>query len=91
MTLWTVACQAPLFMGFSMQEYWSGLPFPPPGDILHQRSKVRALNMDSLYILKQVILVLLIRYLITLQANCIFFLLDPVASPYKGNNISIFL
>ena len=29
---WTVACQAPLFMGFSWQEYWSGLPFPPPGD-----------------------------------------------------------
>ena len=31
-TLWTVACQAPLSMGFSRQEYWSGLPFPPPGD-----------------------------------------------------------
>ena len=30
-TLWTVACQAPLSMGFSRQEYWSGLPFPPPG------------------------------------------------------------
>ena len=27
-TLWTVACQAPLSMGFSKQEYWSGLPFP---------------------------------------------------------------
>ena len=27
-----VARQAPLFMGFSRQEYWSGLPFPPPGD-----------------------------------------------------------
>ena len=25
---WTIACQAPLFMGFSRQEYWSGLPFP---------------------------------------------------------------
>ena len=32
-TLWTVACQAPLSMGFSMQEYWSGLPCPPPGDL----------------------------------------------------------
>ena len=32
-TLWTVACQAPLSMGFSRQEYWSGLPFPPPGDL----------------------------------------------------------
>ena len=32
-TLWTVACQAPLSMGFSRQEYCSGLPFPPPGDL----------------------------------------------------------
>ena len=33
-TLWTTACQAPLSMGFSRQEYWSGLPCPPPGDLL---------------------------------------------------------
>ena len=32
-TLWTVACQAPLSMGFSRQEYWSGLPYSPPGDL----------------------------------------------------------
>ena len=32
-TLWTVACQAPLYMGFSRQEYWSGLPCPPSGDL----------------------------------------------------------
>ena len=31
-TLWTVACQAPLSMGFCRQEYWNGLPCPPPGD-----------------------------------------------------------
>ena len=31
-TLWTVALQAPLSMGFSRSEYWSGLPFPPPAD-----------------------------------------------------------
>ena len=30
-TPWTIAHQAPLTMGFSRQEYWSGLPFPPPG------------------------------------------------------------
>ena len=30
---WTIAYQAPLSMGFSSQEYWSGLPFPPPGDL----------------------------------------------------------
>ena len=32
-TPWTVACQAPLSMGFSRQEYWSGLPFTSPGDL----------------------------------------------------------
>ena len=32
-TPWTVACQAPLSMGFSRQEYWNGLPFPSPGDL----------------------------------------------------------
>ena len=30
---WTVVCQAPLFLGISGQEYWSGLPCPPPGDL----------------------------------------------------------
>ena len=32
-TLWARACQAPLSMGFSRQEYWSGLPFPPPEEL----------------------------------------------------------
>ena len=32
-TLWTIAHQAPPSMGFSRQEYWSGLPFPSPGDL----------------------------------------------------------
>ena len=40
-TLWTVACQAPLSMGFSRQEYWSGLPFPFPGDLPHPRTEPR--------------------------------------------------
>ena len=34
-TSWTIAPQAPLSMGFSRQEYWSGLPFPSPGDFPH--------------------------------------------------------
>ena len=34
-TVWTVARQAPLSTEFSRQEYWSGLPFPPPGDPSH--------------------------------------------------------
>ena len=33
--VWTVACQAPLSMEFFRQEYWSRLPFPPPGDLLN--------------------------------------------------------
>ena len=32
-TPWTISYQAPLSMEFSRQEYWSGLPFPPPGDL----------------------------------------------------------
>ena len=34
---WTIVCQAPLSMEFSRQEYWSGLPFPSPGDLPTQR------------------------------------------------------
>ena len=34
-TLWTIVCQAPSSMGFSRQEYWSGLLYPPPGDLLN--------------------------------------------------------
>ena len=36
-TLWTVAHQAPLSMGFSRQENWSGLPYPSPGDLPNPR------------------------------------------------------
>ena len=36
MTLWTVPHQAPLSMGFSRQEYWSGFPFPALGDLPHR-------------------------------------------------------
>ena len=44
-TLWTVACQAPLFMGFSRQEYWSGLPCPPPGILPTQESNPYLLSL----------------------------------------------
>ena len=39
MTLQTVAHQAPLFLEFSRQEYWDGLPFPTPGDFPNPRIK----------------------------------------------------
>ena len=48
--LWIVACQAPLSLGFSRQEYWSGLPFPSPGDLPNPGIEPRspALQADSL-------------------------------------------
>ena len=43
-TLWTVACQASLFMGFSRQEYWSRMQFPTPGDFPTQGSNLGFLH-----------------------------------------------
>ena len=50
MTLWTVARQSPLSMGFSRKEYWSGLPFPTLGDLSDPEIQARspALHVDSL-------------------------------------------
>ena len=49
-TLWTVAHKDPPSMGFSKQEYWSGLPFPSPGDLPNPGIKPRSstLQADSL-------------------------------------------
>ena len=49
-TPWTVSHQAPLSMKFSRQEYWSGLPFPSPGDLCKPGIKPTspALQADSL-------------------------------------------
>ena len=52
-TLWTAARQAPLSMGFSRQEYWSGLPYPPQGDLPDPGIELMSpatpvLQMDSL-------------------------------------------
>ena len=49
-TTWTIVLQAPLSMGFSRQEYWSGLPFPSPGDLSNPGIEPRspALQADSL-------------------------------------------
>ena len=48
-TPWTVARQAPLSMRFSRQEYWSGVPFPSPGDLPNPGNEPRspALQVDS--------------------------------------------
>ena len=52
-TLWTVICHTPLSIGFSWQEYWSGLPFPPPEDLPDPGIKLKspvspALKVNSL-------------------------------------------
>ena len=52
-TPWTVACQVHMFVGFPRQEYWSGLPFPPQGDLSDPGIKPEspaspALAVDSL-------------------------------------------
>ena len=49
-TLWPhgLAHQAPLSMGFSRQEYWSGLPCPPPGDLPHPGIKPKSLTFPAL-------------------------------------------
>ena len=43
--LWIIACQAPLFKGFSRQECWSGLPFPPPGN--HPNPGIKPVSLTS--------------------------------------------
>ena len=47
-TLQTIACQDPLSMGFSRQEYWSGLPWPPPGDLPELRIEPEALTSAAM-------------------------------------------
>ena len=46
--LWTVAWQAPLSMGFSRQECWSGVPSPPPGDLPNLGIKSTSLMSPAL-------------------------------------------
>ena len=47
-TPWSIACQAPLSMGFSRQEYWSGLPFPTPDDLLEPGMETASLTSPPL-------------------------------------------
>ena len=47
-TPWTIACQAPLFMEFSRQDYWSGLPLTPPGELPDPGIKSESLMSPAL-------------------------------------------
>ena len=46
-TPWTIPCQAPLSMGFPSQKYWSGLPFPSPGDLSNPRIEPASLVLTG--------------------------------------------
>ena len=48
-TLWTVARQSPLSLGFSRQEYWSGLPCPPPEDLSDPGIKIVSLFVSCIW------------------------------------------
>ena len=87
-TPWTVARQAHLFMGFSRQEYWSGLPFPPPGDLsdlgIEPVSPVSlALQADSLPLSYQKAH----SQFIHLIAPAIGYLLKPILFSFKEANL----
>ena len=67
-TWWTVACKAPLSVGFSYQEYWSGLPFPSPEDFPNPRIEPESSvspgsQTDSLLLSRQGIVITLCNYL----------------------------
>ena len=47
-TLWTIACQAPLSIAFSSQEYWGGLLCPPPGNLLDSGLEPKSLTSPAL-------------------------------------------
>ena len=47
-TLWTIAHQASLYLGFSRQEYWNGLPWPPPGDLPNPGTELASLKSPEL-------------------------------------------
>ena len=74
-TPWTVALQAPPSMGFSRQEYWSGLPFPSPGGLPDPGIEPRspALQADALTQL----IVLLSFFRLLAEMRCIWNLSSP--------------
>ena len=79
-TLWTIAYQSPLSMGFSRQEYWSGLPCPPPGDLPNPGSYPHLLStlhwqvcyLPLAYHGKPQVLFIILQLQITTKFNILF-------------------
>ena len=76
-TPWTVACQAPLPMGFFRQEYWSGVPFPYPGDLPNPGIEPTSLTSPTQAG----------RFFST-SATCLTILKIPLATRRKGAGLS---
>ena len=83
---WTVVHQAPLFMGFPRQEYWSGLPFPPPVDlpkpgIEPESPAFSALQADSLLLSYYIFFIFKSLHLTSFLENkfclCIYIIAKP--------------
>ena len=93
---WTVACQVPLDMEFSRQEYWGGLPFPSPGGLPDPGIKPRssALEADALRtepsekptIQRQILYCRIYVFLVTFLTWKIFYLLLDVYTLKKNLN-----
>ena len=71
MTLWTIACQVPLSMGFSRQEYCSGLACPSPGDL--PNSGIKSVSFVSLVFADGLFTTVLPGKPLDVKGNSIFF------------------
>ena len=73
-TQWTAACQALLSMGLSQQEYWSGLPFSPPGALpaLGIKPASPGLQSDSLALSHQASHIFIIVVIVVQSLNCVW-------------------
>ena len=81
-TPWTVACQAPLPMGFPGQEYWNGLPFPSPGDLPNLGMELESLAIYSPALLSHQQSP---TYIVGRTANGVATLENSLALPQKVN------
>ena len=85
MTQWTIACQAPLFMGFSRQGYWSGLPFPPSGDLPDPGIEPMSLMSSALWVCVCECSVVSESFVTLWAVAC----QDPLSMDFPGKDIGV--
>ena len=84
-TQWTIACQAPLFMGFSRQGYWSGLPFPPSGDLPDPGIEPMSLMSSALWVCVCECSVVSESFVTLWAVAC----QDPLSMDFPGKDIGV--